>query len=68
MDLLLSLTKGLNTASKEQGRAATNVVQFTNSSIFTAGFMLTGSQLAYGVPFFLRLTVLRFYDVASVHK
>lgn len=49
-----SLTKGLNTASKEWRRAATSV-------IFTADFMLTGSQLAEGGgPVFPRL-----YDLAS---
>lgn len=47
MDLLLSLTKGLNTASKELGKAATSVAQFANSSaILRADFTLTGSQLA----------------------
>lgn len=62
MDLLLSLTEGLNTASKEWQRAGTSVAQFTNSSvIFTVDFMLTGSQLAQGGgPVFPR-----FYDVAS---
>lgn len=46
MDLLLSLTKGLNTVSKKMGKAAT-VAQFTNSSIIlTADFTLKDTQVA----------------------